>query len=90
MGTDTWTVAEAKAKFSEVIDRARSKGQLSRRKIRHFDSPGVSVPTPSLWRVSENSLAVRFRFPLVREAAYPNVSVRLHYLFSFMIIARTH
>jgi prevent-host-death family protein len=26
MATDTWTVAEAKAKFSEVIDRARSKG----------------------------------------------------------------
>jgi prevent-host-death family protein len=26
MGTDTWTVAEAKAKFSEVIDRAHSKG----------------------------------------------------------------
>jgi prevent-host-death family protein len=26
MGTDTWTVAEAKAKFSEVIDRAQSKG----------------------------------------------------------------
>lgn len=23
---DTWTVAEAKAKFSEVIDRAQSKG----------------------------------------------------------------
>jgi prevent-host-death family protein len=26
MGTDTWTVAEAKAKFSEVIDRAQSIG----------------------------------------------------------------
>ena len=26
MGTDTWTVAEAKAKFSEVIDRAQSNG----------------------------------------------------------------
>jgi prevent-host-death family protein len=26
MGTDTWTVAEAKAKFSEVIDRAQSSG----------------------------------------------------------------
>lgn len=26
MDTDTWTVAEAKAKFSEVIDRAQSKG----------------------------------------------------------------
>ena len=24
--TDTWTVAEAKAKFSEVIDRAAKKG----------------------------------------------------------------
>jgi len=26
MATDTWTVAEAKAKFSEVIDRAQSEG----------------------------------------------------------------
>jgi len=26
MGTHAWTVAEAKAKFSEVIDRARSEG----------------------------------------------------------------
>jgi prevent-host-death family protein len=26
MSTDTWTVAEAKAKFSEVIDRAQSEG----------------------------------------------------------------
>jgi prevent-host-death family protein len=26
MGPDTWTVAEAKAKFSEVIERAQSKG----------------------------------------------------------------
>ncbi len=26
MGADTWTVAEAKAKFCEVIDRAQSKG----------------------------------------------------------------
>ena len=26
MGTHTWTVAEAKAKFSEMIDRARSAG----------------------------------------------------------------
>lgn len=26
MSTDTWTVAEAKAKFSEVIDRAESTG----------------------------------------------------------------
>jgi prevent-host-death family protein len=26
MSTDTWTVAEAKAKFSEVIDKAQSGG----------------------------------------------------------------
>ena len=26
MNTDSWTVAEAKAKFSEVIERARSDG----------------------------------------------------------------
>ena len=26
MSTDTWTVAEAKAKFSEVIDRAQTAG----------------------------------------------------------------
>jgi prevent-host-death family protein len=26
MSTDTWTVAEAKAKFSEVIERAQSDG----------------------------------------------------------------
>ena len=26
MNADTWTVAAAKAKFSEVIDRAQSKG----------------------------------------------------------------
>jgi prevent-host-death family protein len=26
MGTGTWTVAEAKAKFSEVIDKARVSG----------------------------------------------------------------
>ena len=26
MGTHTWTVAEAKAKFSEVIDRAQAYG----------------------------------------------------------------
>ena len=26
MGVDTWTVAQAKAKFSEVIDKARSLG----------------------------------------------------------------
>lgn len=26
MSTDIWTVAEAKAKFSEVIDRAHSEG----------------------------------------------------------------
>jgi prevent-host-death family protein len=26
MSTDTWTVAEAKAKFSEVIERAATKG----------------------------------------------------------------
>jgi prevent-host-death family protein len=26
VNTDTWTVAEAKAKFSEMIERARSEG----------------------------------------------------------------
>ncbi|MGA8153052.1 MAG: type II toxin-antitoxin system Phd/YefM family antitoxin [Terriglobales bacterium] len=26
MGTQNWTVAEAKAKFSEVLERARSEG----------------------------------------------------------------
>jgi prevent-host-death family protein len=26
VGTDSWTVAEAKAKFSELIERARSDG----------------------------------------------------------------
>lgn len=26
MSTDSWTVAEAKARFSEVVERARSKG----------------------------------------------------------------
>jgi prevent-host-death family protein len=26
MGAQNWTVAEAKAKFSEIIDRARSEG----------------------------------------------------------------
>jgi prevent-host-death family protein len=26
MSSQTWTVAEAKAKFSEIIDRARSEG----------------------------------------------------------------
>jgi prevent-host-death family protein len=26
MGTETWTVAEAKAKFSELLDKAKSKG----------------------------------------------------------------
>lgn len=26
MSTDNWTVAEAKARFSELIERARSKG----------------------------------------------------------------
>ncbi len=26
MGTQNWTVAEAKAKFSEIIERARSEG----------------------------------------------------------------
>jgi prevent-host-death family protein len=26
MGIETWTVAEAKAKFSEVIDKARNSG----------------------------------------------------------------
>lgn len=26
MAADTWTVAEAKAKFSEVLDQARTKG----------------------------------------------------------------
>lgn len=26
MGTDSWTVAEAKARFSEIVERARSKG----------------------------------------------------------------
>jgi prevent-host-death family protein len=26
MGTQTWTVAEAKAKFSEIIERAMSEG----------------------------------------------------------------
>ncbi len=26
MGTETWAVAEAKAKFSKVIDRARTEG----------------------------------------------------------------
>jgi prevent-host-death family protein len=26
MNTSTWTVAEAKARFSELIDRARSRG----------------------------------------------------------------
>jgi prevent-host-death family protein len=26
MSTETWTVAEAKAKFSEVIDKARNSG----------------------------------------------------------------
>jgi hypothetical protein len=31
MGTDTWTVAEAKAKFSEVFDRAQSNVSKARR-----------------------------------------------------------
>ena len=26
MSTDSWTVAEAKARFSEIVERARSKG----------------------------------------------------------------
>ena len=26
MGAETWTIAEAKAKFSEVIERARARG----------------------------------------------------------------
>jgi prevent-host-death family protein len=36
METDTWTVAEAKAKFSEVIDRAQAQGpQTITRNGRH-------------------------------------------------------
>lgn len=46
MGTETWTVAEAKAKFSEVIDRARAEGpQIITRNGR----PAVVVVASEEW-----------------------------------------
>ncbi len=41
MTADTWTVAEAKAKFSEVIDRATSRGPQT--VTRHGRSAAIVV-----------------------------------------------
>jgi prevent-host-death family protein len=50
MGTHKWTVAEAKAKFSEVIDRAQSDGpQTITRKGR---KAAVVVGATAVWRSS--------------------------------------
>jgi prevent-host-death family protein len=46
MGVDTWTVAEAKAKFSEVIDRARSTGPQT---VTRNGRTAVIVVAPDEW-----------------------------------------
>ena len=46
MANDTWTVAQAKAKFSEVIDHARSQGPQT---ITRNGRQAVVVVAPEEW-----------------------------------------
>lgn len=46
MGAETWTVAEAKAKLSEVIDRAVSEGPQA---ITRNGRPAVVVVSAAEW-----------------------------------------
>ena len=46
MGTGTWTVAEAKAKFSKVIDKARSTGPQA---ITKYGHTAVVVASAEEW-----------------------------------------
>ena len=51
MGTQTWTVAEAKAKFSELIDKAKSEGP--QRITKHSRTAAVVVAAEEWSRKAE-------------------------------------
>jgi prevent-host-death family protein len=51
MGTHTWTVAEAKAKFSEVLDKAQSEGP--QRITRHGRTTAIVVAAEE-WKRKAN------------------------------------
>ena len=51
MGTQTWTVAEAKAKFSELIDKAKSEGP--QKITKHGRTTAVVVAAEDWTRKSE-------------------------------------
>ncbi|MCC7050111.1 MAG: type II toxin-antitoxin system Phd/YefM family antitoxin [Alphaproteobacteria bacterium] len=66
MSEDAWTVAEAKAKFSEVIDRARESGPQT---ITRNGKLAAVVVSPEEWqrRTKREGTLVEFldRSPLV-------------------------
>lgn len=49
-GPDSWTVAQAKAKLSEVIEKARHKGPQA---ITRNGKPAVVVVDASLWEKAQ-------------------------------------
>ena len=51
MGTQTWTVAQAKAKFSELIDKAKSEGP--QRITKHGRTAAVVVAAEEWHRKAE-------------------------------------
>ena len=53
MSTDTWTVTEAKAKFSEVIDQARTRGPQT--VTRHGRSAVAIVAAPEWERITRRA-----------------------------------
>jgi prevent-host-death family protein len=69
MGTDVWTVAEAKAKFSEVLDRAQSEGP---QRITRHGRTTVMVVAADEWKRKSNrhgNLAEFFAASPLRDAA---------------------
>jgi len=78
MSTHAWTVAEAKAKFSEVLDRAQSEGP--QRITRHGRTTAMVVAA-SEWERKTNrkgNLAEFFAASPLRGAGVKLRSLRLH------------
>jgi len=77
MSTQTWTVADAKAKFSEVIDKAETEGP--QRITRHGRTAAIVVAA-SEWKRKVNrkgSLADFFATSPLRGIKPANLKLRL-------------
>ncbi len=78
MSTHAWTVAEAKAKFSEVLDRAQSEGP--QRITRHGRTTAMVVAANE-WKRKTNrkgNLAEFFAASPLRGAGVEPGSLKLH------------